>query len=87
LFAALNTLNSQLGFARAFWVADQVLIEADLLGETLEPRGFDNACERVATVTDRVSGGLAAEFGGRTAFDESKSAGYRTPERLTGLYL
>jgi len=86
LMTALNDLNSRISFTRAFWVRGQVLVEADLLGEAVEPMGFDNACRRVATITDDVAAGLAAQFGGTTAFEDGKSEGY-DQEQLPGFYL
>jgi hypothetical protein len=86
LMAALNELNSQIRFARAFWVRGQVLIEVDLIGETLEPVSFDNACQRVATITDDVAKQLAANHGGRTAFEDEKTEHYEAPDGA-GMYL
>lgn len=87
LLGALNDLNCNLRFVRAFWVRGQVLIEADLIGDTVEPRGFSNACDAVASTTDHVAADLAASCGGRPAFEEAKGADYVSPPVLTGMYL
>lgn len=87
LLSALNDLNSNLRFVRAFWVLGQVLIEADLVGDTVEPRGFSNACDAVASTTDHIAGDLARSFGGRPAFEEAKDTNYESPPILTGMYL
>jgi hypothetical protein len=87
LLAAVNDINAQIRFVRVFHVQGQVLVEADITGDAIEPSGFYTACEAVATVTDRVGPQLAAEHGGRTAFEDSKENGYRPREELIGMYL
>lgn len=87
LLAAINDINTQVRFVRVFHVQRQVLVEADIVGDAIEPSGFYTACEAVATVTDRVGPLLAAEHGGRTAFEETKEDGYRPREELIGMYL
>jgi hypothetical protein len=88
LLAVLNELNSDIRFARVFWVREQVLVEADLIGSTLDPEEFNNACRAVATITDGIGPKLAAQFGGKTAFADEKQ-GEAPPEdrAMTGLYL
>ncbi len=49
LLAALNDLNAKLSFARAFHVRGQVLMETDILAESLDPAGFRNACNCVGS--------------------------------------
>ncbi len=88
LLTELNRINADVRFTRVFWVREQVLVEADLVGSTLDPEEFDNACTAVATITDRIGPELAARFGGDTAFADEKDA--PTPESdgsRTGLYL
>lgn len=72
LFKELNTINSTIKFARAFWVQDQVLVETEMVGEGVDPADFDNACEAVATITDHFGPILAEKFGGKTAFADEK---------------
>jgi hypothetical protein len=74
LFEELNTINSNIKFARVFWVRDQVLVERELVGEGVDPADFDNACEAVATITDHYGPLLAEKFGGKTAFADEKTA-------------
>jgi hypothetical protein len=73
LFKELNTINSNIKFARIFWILDQVLVESEMVGEGVEPADFDNACRAVATITDHFGPLLAEKFGGKTAFADEKS--------------
>lgn len=74
LYEELNTINSNIKFARVFWVRDQVLVERELVGEGVDPADFDNACEAVATITDHYGPLIAAKFGGKTAFADEKTS-------------
>lgn len=93
LFKELNTINSSIKFARAFWVRDQVLIETELVGEGVEPADFGNACRAVATITDHYGPLLAERFGGKTAFADEKTEPAQPPaspeevQARTGQYL
>ena len=69
----LNDINSRVHFCRAFWVHDQVLIEAEHLGPSLTEADFDECALTVAEATDTFAGRLAERFGGRLAFEETKS--------------
>jgi hypothetical protein len=90
LLTALNGLNADIRFARAFHVQRQVLIETDVLAEALDPAGFANACKCIASITLEVAPGLAERFGGRLTFadDHPDSAGVPAPDPLPiGQYL
>lgn len=89
LLTELNTLNSDIRFARAFHVRGQVLIETDVLAEALDPAGFENACNCIASITLNVAPSLAARFGGRLTFaDDPTTADLPTPASVpTGQYL
>lgn len=63
LLVELNSLNAGVGFARVFWVNDQVLAEVELLAETLDLEELANACATVARVSDELGPLLAASFG------------------------
>lgn len=80
LMARLNDINTQLRFARAFHVQEQVLIEAEIWAEDVNPANFHHACRNVANATDAYAEALREAFGGRPAFEESKTEGY---ERTT----
>jgi hypothetical protein len=46
-------------FVRAFWVRCQVLIETDLAGDSVGPRGFQQCLRQsCASITDEVAAGL-----------------------------
>ena len=85
LLAELNDLNCRIRFGRVFHVAGQVLVETDLIGDAVDPRGFSNACEVVAGLTDKIGPELAKKHGGRTAFEDSKEPDYEPP--APGMYL
>lgn len=89
LLVRLNEINTDIRFARVFWVRDQVLVETDLVGETIDPAEFNNACHAVATITDHFGAELAEKFGGRTAFADEKEDTPAPPDdkAMTGLYL
>lgn len=89
LLTELNTLNTDIRFARAFHVQRQVLIETDVLAEALDPAGFENACNCVASITLDVAPSLAARFGGRLTFaDDSANVDQPAPDSVpTGQYL
>jgi hypothetical protein len=89
LFEELNRINSKLRFARTFWVADQVLIESEMVGEELSLAGFSTACETVGGAADYFGPRLAEKFGGKTAFADEEGPDYSPPpeSRYPGLYL
>lgn len=89
LLSRLNEVNADVSFARLFHVRGQVLIETDVLAESLDPASFHNACQCVGSVTLNVAPGLHERFGGRLTFVE-KAEGHSTEPRNpapTGQYL
>jgi hypothetical protein len=76
LMGALNEINRDLRFARAFHVGTQVLIESELWAEDLTPENFSAACRNVAGATDAFAPRLVERFGGKLLFEESKSDEY-----------
>ncbi len=79
LYERLNAINSRLRFARAFWVADQVLIESEMVGFDLSLAALDTACSTVGGAADYFGPQLAEEFGGKTAFTDERGADYEPP--------
>ena len=79
LFEELNSINSAIKFARAFWVREQVLIETELVGEGVQPADFDNVCRAVPRITDHYGPLIAERFGGKTAFADEKTETDGTP--------
>ena len=76
LMSRLNDINTQLRFARAFHVQDQVLIETEIWSDDVNPANFHHACRNVSGATDAYADALHEAFGGRLAFEESKTEGY-----------
>ena len=72
LYERLNEINATIRFARIFYVAGQVLVESDLIGQTVDREEFDAAARAVATITDHFGPLLVEAFGGRTAFADDK---------------
>lgn len=77
LMARLNDINTQLRFARAFHVQGQVLIETEIWSDDVNPANFHHACRNVAGATDAYADELRDAFGGRLAFEESKTPEYQ----------
>jgi hypothetical protein len=76
LMTALNEINRDLRFARAFHVGSQVLIESEMWAEDLTPENFHHACRNVAGATDFFAHRLHEAFGGRLQFEDSKTEEY-----------
>ncbi len=87
LYERINEINAQIRFARIFWVREQVLIESDHIGQTIDPEEFDTACEAVGSITDHFGPLLAKEFGGKSFFAETKEEPPKEAPTSTGLYL
>jgi hypothetical protein len=81
LLAELNEINSRIRFARIFHIQQEVLVETNLAGESVDPLGFRTACEAVAQVAGKVGPTLAKKYGGRVFYVASDYA----PQ--TGMYL
>lgn len=75
LLLELNNINSHLRFARAFHLANQVLIESDIWADDLNPSNFRHSCHNIASATDYATPALAA-LGGSLYFDETKTEEY-----------
>jgi len=84
LMAAINEINTKLRFARAFHVSGQLLIEAEIWADDVNPANFTHSCRNVARITDEYSGAIHERFGGRLMFDESKTADYQRPRLPMG---
>ena len=67
LFAELNSMNTNLGFARAIWTAGQVLFETELEATDVEPDGVIAACTRVAELAASLGPVLDVAFGAGSA--------------------
>lgn len=76
LFDALNSINQEIRFARAFWVRGQVLVETEIWGSDVNPANFQYACRTIASTIDRFAPELVEHFGGSAQFQESKQPDY-----------
>jgi hypothetical protein len=80
LMTALNDINSQISFARAFHVNGQILIESEIWGRDVNEGNFRHACRNIAGATDRFVPKLLEEFGGTARFEQAKDSDYSDPE-------
>ena len=86
MFERLNEMNRDISFSRAFWVNGQVLIAAELVGESLDIEELDMALKRVASAADVFGPQIAEACGGQTP----RADGDNQPEPMkvsTGQYL
>jgi hypothetical protein len=70
LLEELNDYNSTIGFARAFWVEEQVLVEVDLVAETLDPTEVSTAFDRIADIGRLLGPMIAALYGGELVVND-----------------
>ena len=75
LFAALNTINRQLRFARTFVTSGKVVFASELLGETIDVDELASACGAVATAADHFGPLIAKEYGGELQFHDVAPTG------------
>lgn len=80
LFEALNSINTQLVFARTMWVEGQILFEGESLAMSTEDADFAQICRTIAMASDRFGPQLLQQFGGKPFFEETKATGYKAPE-------
>lgn len=85
LLKALNHINSQIAYARVFWVQAQVLIESDLVAESLDHPGLDAAINTVGGLAAHLGSSLAEDFGGNSAFVQIEPE--EVPTEGPGMYL
>lgn len=84
LMHELNDINAKLRFARAFHLGGQVLIETEIWSDDVNPNNFHYACGNVAGATDEFARELQRSFGGRLAFEQSKTDQYGQPPLPVG---
>lgn len=80
LLKELNDLNTSTSFARMFHTAGQVLVEVDLLAESLDAEELRTALRRIRTMAKNIVPMLSAVFGGNVSEDPAaqRLAFYRT---------
>ena len=85
LMTQLNAINSDLRFAQTFHVGNQVLIEAEIWADDVNPANFSHACRNVAGATDSYGPAIRERFGGQPLFEESKTEDYGTGRLAVGM--
>jgi Putative bacterial sensory transduction regulator len=80
LMVALNEINQNIHFARAFYVLGQVLIEAEMWGADINPNNFQHACANIAGATDLYGPQIVGKFGGVPRFEATKQPEYEQQE-------
>lgn len=84
LMDELNRINANIAFARAFYVKGQVLIETDILAESLDPSGFENACACVGGLSEDFAKPLQEKFGGKLYPESPSDRGGPPPPSAQG---
>ena len=77
LHKAINEINAELQFARAFHIQDQLLIESDIWGSDLNMSNFHYACKNIAIASDSFGNSLLSVFGGTPRFELTKKPTYK----------
>jgi hypothetical protein len=75
LLASLNEINLQLVLGRVFLNESHVVLEAELLADTLSPQELNWALDLAKSAADYFDTKLVARFGGSTFFDEEGGDG------------
>lgn len=75
LFTELNSINAQIGFARIFWFAGQVLVQTEVLAESMDPASFENACVCVGELSMKWAPLLSERHGGEPGYAWEPVAG------------
>jgi hypothetical protein len=78
LLAEINQINSNIGYARVFCVANQVLVEVDLVAVACDEIEIEIAVKRIQRVASEIAPMLNALFGGELHDDpvEGRWLGY-----------
>jgi type III secretion system-like peptide-binding chaperone len=86
LMERLNEVNAGLTFARAFWVAEQVILTTELRAESLDADQVAQAVSVVSLAANHWDDALRAEFGGETTFpdDPAEAPHEQPPDRESG---
>jgi hypothetical protein len=77
LLEAVNEINTQATFVRAFWASDTVMFEHEHLGSAMTEEGFLFSLQAIAHASDYFGPRLMEQFGGTAAFEDAKSDDYK----------
>lgn len=83
LFAELNSINTQISFARVFWIAGQVLVETEVLAESLDRQSFENACVCVGELSMKWAPELLERHGGEPGYSWQPETSKAGPDSST----
>jgi hypothetical protein len=75
ILESINEINLQLTLGRVFFVEDRIMLEAELLADTLSPQELSWALDYIMSAADYFDSKLVARFGGSTMFDEQGAPG------------
>lgn len=65
LFSAINDINSEIGFARAYWVPNKLIIESEIWASDVNPANFEFSIINVTRTTAQHAPHIIDTFGGR----------------------
>jgi hypothetical protein len=72
LLGTLNTINSEIEFARVFWIQNAVVLVTELSAASLDAEQLRASCELIARRADELDTQLKKKFGGKTAFADER---------------
>lgn len=72
LLDSINEINLQLTLGRVIFAEDRVVLEAELLADTLSPQELQWALDYVTSAADYFDDKLVSRFGGVTMFPEEE---------------
>jgi len=72
LLGALNTINSEIDFARVFWLENAVVLVTELSAASLDAEQLRASCDLIARRADELDTQLKKKFGGKTAFADER---------------
>jgi hypothetical protein len=70
VFRVLNSVNSALTFARAYWHDDLVILSMEVPTESVDAEELGWACDLIGALADDLDTRLKEELGGKTAFPD-----------------
>ena len=73
LLDALNEINATYRFVKAYWNDDVVVLQVDLLADSLDDEQMTMACSIVSSLADESDTSLKKKFGGKLAFKDDQT--------------
>ncbi len=75
LLEALNDINATYRFVKAYWNDDVVVLQIDLLADSLDDAQMTMACSLVSGLADESDTSLKKKFGGKMTFRDDQGEG------------